>query len=462
MKLIFILGLFAIIPNLVVAQNWEPVGNGMSFDVRDLYFDNSTDLLHAVGSFRYADTIDAKGYAIWDGDQWLPSTGIENWCNSGACEIINRIVKFEEHFYLSSNSPNNNDRNLRRWDGDNWESIGSPNGASILSLTNETMFCTGLFDTISGVFANRLAIWNNEIEIWESFGEPLNFTSNSSKIFQVEYYEDEFYMAGNFILEDNMNRINRWNGENWQSLEQGVFGFVNSVAAYNELLYVGGYFFESAGNIGDHLMAWNGDQWVNPFPDIEFLQGVRRLRVIEDELYIMGNFTFANQNNFYSIGRFDGNNFCALGGSSPLNQSIHSSIGDLAIGHNRLYAASNHIHGELLPYLASIPLDNVIDTCIVLPTSSTSINSSNKNRKVINIHPNPTSSHFILTDAMLQPGTHITAYNLTGQQVYARQLNQAHEQLTLDARQFGPAGLYLLHIQMPGQAAVVKKVVVKE
>jgi len=32
----------------------------------------------------------------------------------------------------------------------------------------------------------------------------------------------------------------------------------------------------------------------------------------------------------------------------------------------------------------------------------------------------------------------------------------------LDARQFGPAGMYLLHVKPPGMAAVVKKVVVQE
>jgi hypothetical protein len=90
------------------------------------------------------------------------------------------------------------------------------------------------------------------------------------------------------------------------------------------------------------------------------------------------------------------------------------------------------------------------------------LNDFISNDLTIELFPNPTSSHLTLTSPSLLPGTHITAYNLTGQQVFNSQLNQSHEQFTLDARQFGPAGLYLLHIQMPGQAAVVKKVVVQE
>jgi hypothetical protein len=53
-------------------------------------------------------------------------------------------------------------------------------------------------------------------------------------------------------------------------------------------------------------------------------------------------------------------------------------------------------------------------------------------------------------------------YNLAGQHVYSHQLTQSHDQFTMDARQFGPAGMYLLHVQPPGEAAVVKKVVVQE
>ena len=78
------------------------------------------------------------------------------------------------------------------------------------------------------------------------------------------------------------------------------------------------------------------------------------------------------------------------------------------------------------------------------------------------IHPNPTSSNLTLTGPSLLPGTAITVYNLAGQQVYGQEMSQATSQLVLNARQFGPAGMYLLHIQTPGKAPVVKMVVVQE
>ena len=98
----------------------------------------------------------------------------------------------------------------------------------------------------------------------------------------------------------------------------------------------------------------------------------------------------------------------------------------------------------------------------VFPCSEIFTGLDDEENVSLSIFPNPTTSHLTLTGTTLQPGTHIIAYSLTGQQVFARHLHQAHEQLTLDARQFGPAGMYLLHVQTPGQTAVVKKVVLQE
>ncbi len=79
-----------------------------------------------------------------------------------------------------------------------------------------------------------------------------------------------------------------------------------------------------------------------------------------------------------------------------------------------------------------------------------------------NIHPNPTSSYLTLTGSALLPGSELKVYNVAGQQVYSEVLPYAHETHTLDARRFGPAGLYLLHLNTPGHTPVVKKVVVQE
>jgi len=81
---------------------------------------------------------------------------------------------------------------------------------------------------------------------------------------------------------------------------------------------------------------------------------------------------------------------------------------------------------------------------------------------LLDIFPNPTTSYLTLTSPSLLPGTHITVYNLAGQQVYGQELSQNTPELVLDARHFGPAGMYLLHVQPPGMAAVLKKVVVQE
>ncbi|TVR38000.1 MAG: T9SS C-terminal target domain-containing protein, partial [Cryomorphaceae bacterium] len=81
---------------------------------------------------------------------------------------------------------------------------------------------------------------------------------------------------------------------------------------------------------------------------------------------------------------------------------------------------------------------------------------------LFSIHPNPTNAHLTLSGSALLPGSELKVYNLAGQQVYSEVLQNAHETHTLDARRFGPAGMYLLHLNTPGRTPVVKKVVVQE
>jgi len=113
------------------------------------------------------------------------------------------------------------------------------------------------------------------------------------------------------------------------------------------------------------------------------------------------------------------------------------------------------------------------DTCYMTTNYGTIIKMTNATDGMVNtqqvqepdqffVYPNPTRSHLTLTSPSLLPGTHITVYNLAGQLVFGQELSQSTSELVLDARQFGPAGMYLLHVQPPGMAAVVKKVVVQE
>jgi len=113
------------------------------------------------------------------------------------------------------------------------------------------------------------------------------------------------------------------------------------------------------------------------------------------------------------------------------------------------------------------------DTCYMPANYGRIIKMTNATGGVVNtqqipepdqlfVYPNPTTQFLTLTSPSLLPGTQITVYNLAGQQVYGQELSQNTSELVLDARQFGPAGMYLLHVQPPDMAAVVKKVVVQE
>src|SRR5690606_36003161 len=129
-------------------------------------------------------------------------------------------------------------------------------------------------------------------------------------------------VTGNYTTPDqSFNDIARWDGTQWLPLDNGIYGnaYITEAIVFNDLLYIGGSFTQGQGNIASHLMAWNGETWLNPFPGINYIWDIYSMAVINEELFIIGIFHFTdNPNVLYNLARFDGSRFCAFGGSIDL------------------------------------------------------------------------------------------------------------------------------------------------
>ncbi|MDZ7847688.1 MAG: hypothetical protein U5L96_13480 [Owenweeksia sp.] len=103
---------------------------------------------------------------------------------------------------------------------------------------------------------------------WHSYGQGLY--GGSSRAFDFEFYKGELYMGGTFnqydYPQDPGNFIVRWDGNQWQGLANGTFGFVDDLFVHDSLLYCkiyGDYSYNH--RFGDaaipYFAAWNGQQW---------------------------------------------------------------------------------------------------------------------------------------------------------------------------------------------------------
>src|SRR5690606_26609526 len=143
---------------------------------------------------------------------------------------------------------------------------------------------------------------------------------------------------------------------------------------------------------------------------------VRRMIVDQEYLYLHGSFLFAGMMPAPYFVRWDGSQWCAMQ-TSTWSHAYGNNTG-ITLMNGQVVARTTF--GEF-----DFPTFYIHDGETFWPCTEP-VSTTTKEPNQTSIHPNPTSSHLTLTGSALQPGTHITAYNLTGQQVYAYQFNQVH------------------------------------
>lgn len=206
-----------------------------------------------------------------------------------------------------------------------WEDIGgvgiqSPQKKGLsdgliyaLQAFENDLVVAGEFDLAGGVTVNNLARWDGKS--WSPFGEDL-----AGFVTSMTVYNGELIAAGSFLTTSSgtmVNRIARWNGASWLPLGSpaGMNGPVNNVIVHNgELIAVGS--FTSAGGVpANRIARWNGAQWA-PL-GIGLNSGGFALTVLDDDLYVGGNFTLAGGvPDTRGVARWDGAGWHPVGGGA--------------------------------------------------------------------------------------------------------------------------------------------------
>jgi hypothetical protein len=435
--------------------------NGVSFSVRDMFTDVENNLLFVAGQFATADTVITKGFGYWDGDNWHSLQPIDIFCDAIACNPITRVKIYDGEIFLSGQFYQ--EQWIKKWNGEFWENVGSPDGSAGLSLANNELFATGYFDTISGVFADGIARWTGDY--WEAFGTPIGLPSGQV-VTEVAFYNGHYYFGGNFLTINGIREITYWDGDEWNSLQNGLLGdaWVDCMVVYNNLLFVGGFFSSSSGNIATNLMAWDGENWINPFPGVDFYSQIYDMAVIDDKLYISGFSSLPDQCCIYAMGVYDGSEYCGFGGSVPYTEL--SSIGNAprrigSYNDDIVVAVGQSFFGQTTNRLASIPKDTPSEECISVLNTTASY-SLQSNSTFLSIYPNPSTHTVYLSSPDITPGCFVRVYNLSGQLVYEQNVMEQSERLAIASSNIGPPGMYVVQLHSPGKAMAVQKLVVAE
>jgi len=235
------------------------------------------------------------------------------------------------------------------WDGTKWNSSKIDSlydyAPEDMQVFNGELWAAGFFD-------KKWVPGNNPVYVlkWDGInwaeGED---TVTSGSFESLAIYNNEIYVGGNFYYIDTVNVYNiaRSDGNKWKDVGFGVYNNGNEVITmevFKGELYVGGLFYYAGGIVSPYIARWNGTQWDsvgNNYTNY-IVQGMT-VDTINNFLYASGWFTTAGGIPANNIARWDGYAWSSLGS----NAYFDCNILELEMYHGYLYASGcfNTING---------------------------------------------------------------------------------------------------------------------
>jgi Secretion system C-terminal sorting domain len=205
---------------------------------------------------------------------------------------------------------------FHKFDGQNWDTAGYANQSLKVVRAGEDIFALGFFDTLGTHQVVKLGRWNGSF--WEQFGDA-NWLVDVYSINTAIQYQGDFYFGGNFEVNPDKREIVRWDGDSFESVGGGLKGdsWVDCLVEYQGKLWVAGSFPMAAGNAGENIMTWDGQQWENPFTGVYFTPQVLDMAVMDGVLYMAGHHYVLENGTWQGprwLAKYDGQDFCSFGG----------------------------------------------------------------------------------------------------------------------------------------------------
>lgn len=258
---------------------------------------------------------------------WLPTFGPK----PGANDIIYALTTFDDGdgvaLYvggLFTTVGGTEANRIAKWDGSNWSTLGSGANGPVRALTifddgsGPALYAGGSFTLAGGVLARRVAKWDGSN--WTGLALGMN---NSVRALTV--HDDgtgaALYAAGNFTIADATvatSKVAKWDGTSWTPLGSGMNLTVLALTSFddgNGARLVAGGDFTTAGGLGaNHIAQWDGASWATL--DSGVSKTVRALTVFDDgngkRLIAGGDFGTASGVPASRIAQWDGSSWTSL------------------------------------------------------------------------------------------------------------------------------------------------------
>lgn len=241
-------------------ENWNPVGTGADTRARAIHAVlGDGERLYVGGEFVRLEGRDAQNIAVLEDDEWRP-------LGAGLNGIVLDLERDERHIYAAgcfSSTGESAAYGVAVWNGTEWTQLGEglnwrgvPACASALQLHDGNLFIGGLFDQAGHLPANNIAWWDGQL--WNSLDNGLD-----GPVYDIVVNTEGIVAAGRFTVPNVSSTapLAHWIGSSWKYFGEGSLGTAYALHQKTDTLYIGGDFRELGGISSPGVAALVGDDW---------------------------------------------------------------------------------------------------------------------------------------------------------------------------------------------------------
>lgn len=211
-------------------------------------------------------------------------------------------------------------------------------GPRMLYYYNNSLYLGGAFDTVNGLEAHNVARFDLATRSWTALGPGIP-TTERAVVVGLTHHEGAIIAVGSF---DSLGLKNVAAfdpvTQTWSSVLpcNDWDGDVTAVETYRGDLILGGTFRNVCGVTVNHLLRWDGERVTPLGPGIDdywYGVSVEDIHAAGEQLYVGGMFRTIGGDSVSSIGRWDGQQWHALGeGTDDRVMRITSMGNDVYVG----------------------------------------------------------------------------------------------------------------------------------
>lgn len=445
---------------LVLSAQWQTLGGGLSNGPRSMIYDSTEMRLLVGGQFNYADGIPVHGVAQWNGTWSALGTGVVPDASATPLGIAVYHDTLYAGGFFNQMGPDLGTHRLARFNGTEWEGVGDTGAVGVvwhLAVLNDELHVLGILDSVAGIDVSNWAVYDGMSWIAGDTGSFEWIWGGG--LGAIAEFQGEIYVGGNFTTLSGINDIAKVTPTGLVPVGSGIScdPWVNDMVVYNGLLYVGGEFCEF-GNANGYLMAWDGTQWLDPFPQVEWTSQVRDLDIVDGKLMIAGQVRPVGSNAYYGICYYDGTELCIFGGEPRFITEVTGYSDTVYCAFN--YTLEGNPGGTVVNYIAKWDLNNPTDTCFAIVQGVSGAASASRTATAF---PNPTSDQvqIQLPSTCANGFGQLNLFDPTGRLVYSsRYVADMSGRFTLDVSSIAQ-GSYVLSIADKEPDAVFLRIVIQ-